>query len=547
MIDMKRLLTLLLVLLCFFSNFPQIHAQLNSDNFTLTEEELNYLNTLKDETLILAVTSEMTSFKDINNEQAGMLEPLIKLLNQWGIQVETILPTWEESFNLLDNEEVDLLGLAGSNREREEKYFSTTSLNRAYMEIFTRNDARLDELINLNHAKIGLTTNSTLSNRIDEYLYPHGEVVYYESFDEMFTALENNEIDCVISALNVFGELIKHPSINYEMRIESVIIEQVMFAKKEKLKPLIEIINRYLSSANGNDLLNTITNDKDDNIFKLATKHFAYQIKDVQKHEGDYYFYDSLILYPLCYKENGEIKGRQVEINKVFYELTGKNIQFLDLDSNPMGLNNAMEMIENGDLDGASGIYFNSDYMKNEKISLSSVIMTDNVYLYKNRNDEIDQFNMQVETTQLFKDKYVNWKTFTGHEVLICNNRSELLEDVKTNEVDAIFVSEMAVDYNYMILKDYSLVQFGTLTIPAKIHIIYNVKNESFNELMNLSIMLQKLIYPESNLSVSLQSRSNKYELMQVQNKVEQSQQSILQIIGMFSVLLVILLLVLQK
>lgn len=513
----KFILAIALILTIQLTINPTVLSAEESAGFALTEEEEEYLDSISGQPLTLDITTELMSF-ETKNGGFGLLKPLTDLLeNEWGLTIEIKNCGWSEAFQHLDDGEADIIGLAVLSEERKKLYHATEPLYESTMDVYTRISDPLINITNLDNCVIGLVRGSALTALLNQYIRESTEVKYYDTIDEMFTALSEDEVDCVISSLNVQSELLRYPDITCEASVETVLPAQGLYTGKDELEPLFNIINRYLQSSSGEKLLQSIKEAKNKSVMEKAKECYAKEIEYLNTHYTELNVYDSGVLYPFHYVKNGVWEGIQEDINDMFYELTGMKINSLPADEFEEGFLTALEKIGTNEIIGATGIYYNKEYDLDPDYVYSRPLYTDKLGFYG--TEELDSVKGLKIASTPFGSPYVDWPTIAGVDPIIYGNRGEMLEALREGVVDIVFVSEMSVDYNYTILGDTSIKRAVSFEAEANVHLIAGSSHEVFVTLFDAAYMLDSML-SQNQSKWSEASRNDKYELIRVQNQL---------------------------
>ena len=518
----------------------------SNSKFELTSAEKSYLDSIKGTDIKFATSSQLNCYVSDNGKIEGLLAPFFDVLvDDWGLSLEIVDLDWEEAFRKLDAKEIDLFGTAILTDVRKAKYSSTSQIYSQNMDIYTRAGEALDNMGYLNGKTLGMLTNSVLSDVVKIYITSEGSVKYYPNINSLITALENGEVDCIATSTAIQKELIEYPDIRYNMTVDSVVAPQGMFSGNDTYSPLIKLINRYLDSAEGEALRGQVDVRRKEMILELYRQYYAEDIKYLQDNYDELIVFDSGSLYPLTFVEDGKSSGLQTEINDVFQELTNIKINTKEVKRLDEGIETALKVLrEGGDSVAITGVYYCNMLEKDPDFKLSAQLKSDKVSFYVRRDGlKKDIKDMNIGTTRFAID-YMDWKLFLGKMPSFYNTRDEIMDAVRGGEVDAVFVGEMNVDYYYTVLDDYTVEQFSDISIPTHVHVLYNSKNESFNKLMDLSIMLNSLLNPVKQHMWTDVSQNEKFDLMRLRSLMLGFQTNTSIVVGVFFTILLALLVI---
>lgn len=490
--------------------------------FELSDGEMDYLNSIKDTPISLAITSELMSFVNPKGEKSGVLQPLIGLMeDRWELTVEIVNAGWTEAFGMLNSGEVDMLGLAILNEKRQSIYDSTEALFNSNIDIYTYKDTPLNSVVDIKGQTIGLMSSFVLPEMLEVYLTSAGGINYYETVEELISALERGDIFCIATTLMIQSELLKHPDVNYKMSVESVITPQCVYSKSERLSPLIDLINRYLKSREGAGLIADINSNRHKCTLEKYSEFFKDDINYIKANYDELRIFDSGMMYPLSYVQNGKYNGLQTEINDVIRELTGVPVKVLDFSKFDDTEDTVVEALEKGEILAAAGIYRSNKYDEEALLEYSIPIMTDMLSFYVRQNNTISSLSEMRIGSHDFSSSYMNWNITDSSEPVIYDSLEAMIGDLRQNKLDAVFIGEMMTDYYYTVLNDYTVKRFDNLAVPANVHMLYNSDNKSFNRLMDAAIKIQVVAAPANRQIWSNRSQNSKFEVMWLRSQMD--------------------------
>lgn len=526
MIQSLRFAVILLVLCLCISAAPASNnaAAASSNAFVLTADDHAYLDSIRDKPITVGISSGLMSFMDSDGSSAGMLLPVINLLeNGFGLTVIVSKVAWGKSFELLDDGTIDMFGLAISSETRREKYLATESLFVSGLDIYSRTADPLGSLMNLANKDIACVENSVLPQILLKYITPSTTIKYYSEIDAMLTALENDEVDCVFTAQSVQAELLHHPDIQYETRVTSVKTPQCLYSGNQELAGLVDIINRYISSDLGGQLLADISESRGKSILQAARMQFSKDIDYIRKNYENLRVYDSGVLYPLSYSDDGVYKGLQQDINDVFRQLTGMTIEVRSPSDFENGLVTAIGMMRSGELVAATGTQLSNVYSRNAEFEFSQPIMTDTLRVYSIGGNRKELAELKIGTTSSAMS-YVDWSTLVDRQPIVYASNDLLSGALKRGEIDAVFFGEMNADYYYSVQKDYTLERVGDISVDTAYYIMMSRKNEVFNKLYNESVKLQRTLHPDGGEMWKNATIEDKFAFMRLQSRISEYQ-----------------------
>lgn len=538
----RQLCVILVILVLSLSMFLSVFTgSADTQSFTLTPEEEAYLQTIKGDTLIFAATSSLLYFEGADKTRYGMLLPLYELLEeQFGLHVETQELEWEESFRRLDNREVDFLGMAILNQERMDRYKTVNTLYYANMHLYTGKNEALEGLTSLRGKRVGLLSGSALSGILKTYISEEGSMHSYAGVDQMLTALENGEIDVASSALALQGALYDHPDVASALMVESIPTAQGLCCNNEKYYPLADIINRYLETDDGAAMVQAIAAGNYSCTMEMYRQYYAEEIAELQANYQEILIWDEGGLYPYSFKRNHKMEGLQAQIEQLFTDLTDVPVRVCGQNEFPGGIAEAREALRDGRILAVGGAYYYSEVLLGCDFTYSSPLMTDLLGFYvTSDNQKAGLGQMRIGAPQ-YAHSYLDWDAFVGHEPMIYKDlRRNITDDLLAGRLDAAFIGEMSVDYHYTVLQNYELKRFDNLSVPITVHMLYCKKNTGFNQLMETSIMLNRVLNASGGQSWSLNSQVGKFEALMYSYQMNQMTSRYMILISVFAVVVV--------
>ena len=472
-------------------------GQSMASSFELTGQEKDYLASMRENPITLAYSFDLLYASDENGER-GMLVPLIAFMkDSLGLEILPRKIGWSDAFLAVEDGSADLLGFVGLTEARSWKYIVSDSLFRTHAQIVTRRDYPLGNQLSMQNKKIGLLTGDILREGISSYLYPNGTAIHYESMRELLEALRGGEIDCILALNNTEIEIIDSAFARHEFADQNFYTEQSLITMNENLRPLIGILNRFLASPAGEGLKEDMAAARIEAIYSAARKRSAGLIEQVRNLYPEIRMADGGDMYPLSYLEKGEHKGLLVEINEIFEKLTGKPIVIQYIGTTDTNIS-AADRIRSGRTHFAMDAYTNPGFTGDQSLTFSIPLWVDNIrtYSYRNMgNQKLDEVRFGTTRNGL---TYINWEIMPGNRPKIYNSRASLLDALKSGGSEVAFMSEMAFNYQYTVLKDYDLREFDNTQAMVSVRMMSSKENPELNRLYDEAILMHQTLYPLS-------------------------------------------------
>jgi diguanylate cyclase (GGDEF)-like protein len=469
--------------------------------FELTSTEENFLDSIRGRPIVIAYSFDLLYSKRPDGEERGMLVPLIDFLrDDLGLYVELRKIDWLQTLLMRDSDDhsVDFFSLIHLTESARWKYYTSSPIFRANVQIVSRRKNPIMNPLALQNRRIGMLYGNILREGIESYLYPRGAAAYYGSVTEMLDALENYEIDCILAADNTEIEILSRDAVCYEFTDQNFYIDQGLMTTVDALKPLVDILNRFLATAMGDGLKTAIAKARIDTIFSFGRERFAGEIARLQERYQEVRMIDDCDMYPLSYMENGLRKGFIVEINDTFEELTGLEIVSQKLDESDDMAISVGDRIRSGRTHFALDFYTNPDFAHDRTLAFSMPVWTDNIRTYSYKSVGRTNLDTVRIGTNMNGLTYINWDIRAGNRPKIFNSRSSVLSALKNDEIDVAFISEMTFNYQYTILKDYELREFDDTDATVAVKVMQGALNDELNHLYNEAILLHQALYPQS-------------------------------------------------
>ena len=273
---LKIFILLFIMLIIFGGGF----AHASSDKtvpieiIKLTKEDRLFLNELGVLKVLVDDNFPPISYYDEESGKfSGIAVDVLKILSR-KLQFEYEIirdPSlfWAAKLNKIKNSEVQILGGASRNVERQEygiftdlEYFK---VNYAIIGSIS-NTISINQLSDIKYYKVGLVNGVTINKYILDFLNENTYVTYFETKEDAFSALNRHEIDLFPNNEAVFKEeFFKGKRFNFEMvfSIREVEKKYAFFCPKtEEGKHLVKILNKGMQNINLSKVISNRYNNK---------------------------------------------------------------------------------------------------------------------------------------------------------------------------------------------------------------------------------------------------------------------------------------------
>jgi two-component system, NarL family, sensor histidine kinase EvgS len=245
----KFLLFLFLLPNLLFSNTT-------NNNFTIEEQE--FINSHK--TLILANENDWIPL-DYNedNEAKGYAIDYIKLIfSKIGIEPIFINDTWDNLISRLKDGEIDVFPILGHSKKREEILnFTNSFYTQEYSIVTKKNKFNFINLDDLSGKKVAMARNWNTTKLLKEN-YKKINIIEFDTLDEIFQSIENNECEATIQSSLVANYFINNKysdSLKILTKINIDNIDNKLYIGVKKEFPiLVQIINKTINNISSSEL-----------------------------------------------------------------------------------------------------------------------------------------------------------------------------------------------------------------------------------------------------------------------------------------------------
>ncbi len=548
---MKQIKILLAILLTIFTSIfagytrSVLFAEENSNNFfVLTEEEKAYLKTIENDSILFGRTSLIQYFQNDDNQNNGLLEPLFSVLeNEWNLNFQTVDLAWKELFEKLDNQEIDLAGLAYLMDSDVERYYHTNNLFNSQINIYTLKESYFDSVTELSNKKIGILMNTAIPEVLAVYVSELEYVKHYDSVDSLILALETKEIDCIATSISIQAELLTHSNVVFATRVGQFNSTQRLFSNNPKYEKLIDLINRYIDSDQGKETIKEINEKLRESVYEVYRDFYQEEISELQMNYKQFDIADGAVLYPVSFIKNKERMGLQKDILDILSELTSIDVVYHSF-AELKGFDNSVEMIRDESIVALAGTNRSRVYIKDDELDYSVSIFGDNMSFYVREDEKRTDLKELKIGTSVVGYTFIAWREAIGVEPIVYQSRDELISALKSGEIDAIFINDTTIDYYYSVLGDYSVKLLEHSKVPSTIHFLLKTENESFKTILNSVINLYFMIDSEKNNKWTSLVQSDKFDYMRLKEELEVTNNSLFAIALQFGAVMIVVLIV---
>ena len=309
--------------------------------FSLTAEEEAYLQSLRGETLTLAVAEQSAYQQDVTGKLPyGMAVPLLEFLEyELSLEVEVYAGTWQECREALSSGEADLLfGVPVLSKElasfevEGQAGWCSAPFYEEQMYLVTRKGIDAMQLYREPESRLGIVEAALWSEQLQPWLVSDWEQIPFEDTEAMLSALLRGEI--LAAALPeselflLFAEeayTVTEPLLPHTTGI-------AVGAIAPELESLMKLIDRYMAQTEEGDALQEAVADAK---IRLWTQAFQTQNQELLAYVRERYAtltYASMSRgsVPMFWKRDGATYGLLPELMNVWAELSGIPAEYVD-------------------------------------------------------------------------------------------------------------------------------------------------------------------------------------------------------------------------
>ncbi|MDN5071184.1 transporter substrate-binding domain-containing protein [Aliarcobacter butzleri] len=309
----------------------------------LSDEEIKYL---KDNPILKVHNLDsLPPFNfNINNYPKGFVIDYMQLVGKsLGVQVEFIQnKTWKESFEMLKNNELDILPSIAINEERKKTIdFTNFSLVNFQMSLGVNKQSNIKTLDDLKNKKVSLVENSFLEDILKKE-YPNIRLYITKNAIEAIDAVASNKVDAVIHNLSTIEYFINK---NWLSNLKTIVIKDDKIqtitplhlgVKKDNLilKSILEKTNQNISEKEIRNLVDKwLKNDFFEEL-KLTQTEYDYLSK---KKKINYCISSNLM--PIEKIDDNNISGITSDYINIFRDKINVNFNQIEIKSTDEGFN----------------------------------------------------------------------------------------------------------------------------------------------------------------------------------------------------------------
>ena len=418
-------------------------------------------------------------FWDENGNYTGMdveyLDVLCEYIN-WEIQYVPC-DSWEEALQMLEEEQVDLVGSAQYSKERAEIFtYADLSSGYTYGVIATNADGEVayEDFTAMKKFRFGMVENYVRSAEFYEYLAHNGieepNVVKYESTAKLQEALDNKEIDALVHTFTeieegqrLIGRFSPRPFYYISHKHNEELMRELnqAIADLEMNHPGLAAELTYKFYQSRLDKTVILTTEEKEYIASLDVLRIGFLAEN----------------YPFSYEQNGELKGLTKEMLEETLTALGMKLEYKKYKTQKEAENALLK----GEIDLLSYCTELDEGEMNPQILLLDAYAEVPVALVMQKYKNFENIAWLAVTREFAK--YA--ESVVSSKMVICDTQRECLAQLRSGQADAVLCDGYLVEYLLS-----SELQYSNLDIDNVLNSNYTVhlavKRDSGQPLENI-------------------------------------------------------------
>ncbi len=440
--------------------------------FTLTKDEEDYLEGLRAAPLSLGVCEEKMWAK--GESEYGLAAPLLDVLrHEFGLEIEIVQETWKKNTAALSAGKLDFLFGVPAVLQEENWYFGEWLYKNPHVLIaYTGEEKEGEKPQGITKTIVAYVTKNPASESILPHLsnFLDGDTEFFPCKNEsaVFRALKNGSADMgLVSEDALFS---RYPAADFSLisKISQYGSTAALGTAQEKFCSLLEILNRYLDTQEGEGLREAIRAQQQNIRWETLRKKEEKMIRELRgRSDSLFYAQEGLDAVPFLWQEDGE-KGILPEFLAFVKESAGLVVS-RDFRSGE----SAQRALENEELLFIAGVQINSDqndyFVPCQRQWIVPVIPVEEVDLAGGLQregmgqEEIARryWGAVQELMPLF-----DGTAFDGHTVEFVDDET-LCQAIKEGEIGGMLIARESFDA-MLLLGERTYTMVGEIAFPVK-------------------------------------------------------------------------------
>ena len=439
--------------------------------------------------------NETEAFLRNDGSRAGFAAKFCDFLTDlFGIEFTLRLYDWETLKNGIDTARIDFTGDLTPTPDRMQQYYMTHPIAERSLRVFTYSGA--SEILHerdLDGRKVGSLAGTIDIEHVKTY-YPELSftVVEVESFEKAAEKLKTREIDAFVTEGVIDPLFDSFGDINSKELFPLVYTPVSLTTINPELKPIIDIVNKYLS-AGGIDVLY--------DFYKQGNYEYAgYKLEKSFTDREKEYIYDHISRgvpvnialeqdnYPICFynKTDKEFQGIAVDVIAEVSSLTGLTFEVVNDENTPWS--EILDMLRDGRAAIVSQLLHSAE---REGYFLWSAPYASDYYSLLSNFDYPTLASYQVVRARVgtirssaFEDKYNEWFPDNSNLILY-DDQIAVLDALEDGEIELLMGSNylMLMQQNYREKPGFKInVKFNT---PMESYFGFNINEGELCSIIN--------------------------------------------------------------
>lgn len=366
--------------------------------------------------------------------------------------------------------------------------------------IVSKEDKLLDDIRNIDSAKLGVFNNDISS--VSYYLYGVNNISYvpYDNIDDLINSMVDGNVEYIALPNVMYMDDILANDLNIVYHISELKKQYVLTVNNNST--LLSIMKKYNNIYKDRDY----DNDYKDNFLKMFFKSKNFSEEESRNYNSSVYNYGYVVNMPFENTVNKEFVGTLSNYLNGFIDLVDVDIKITEYDS----INELKKALSNGEVDLTFANY-KTDGLRVDTLLTSSLFKEEYVVLSKNSYIVNSIRSLKGKTVNVVENSYLHSYLLNNSiAVKSYKNTDDLLRNIDN---DSIVIMDYDT-YNYYKDKKfgkYNIIYQGVLDDEYRFVVRDVSKNKTFYELFNyyVGIINYKDIRYDYNTDYILNSQSN--------------------------------------
>ncbi len=429
--------------------------------------------------------------------------------------------SWDDMQKMLENGEIDMVTSMHYTEEREEKFDFSTAIGYSTTIMTVRSNnttVKAQNYADFDGMKVGLLKNSSRNEAFREYAVGHDfqyNAVFFEDQEDMTDALENGEVDMIVSSnLRKLGQ---------ERIVEEFGVSRFYAAVKKGNDELLSEINHGISQMDiyEGDWRTQLQHNNygSQPLSEIIYSESEQSFLDVHRKSGEklkvYFIPDS---QPYCFIEDGEIAGIVPDIIHKLMDGTGLSYEFVAAED-PQDYK---RIFEEGKADIFPAMVGTDSYAENMGYLMTDAYLINRVSKVYKKNAKTNTGKITVPATSTYQQELsIGDKTLVQYPTA-----RDAIKAVESGEADAAYLEHYSCQWfinedesNSLTAESLQDISYGmkiavNQDLPHELCSILNKNLIKLNNVEMQAIIQRHMVTPVQELSFGEYIKANFEEFL---------------------------------